>query len=308
MKIPYIKNNLSILSDEGYSAKLAGKLIINDNINRNIDVGSAASQRFKGFPCKMEGVTVILFCLGGTIKVQLEFKSYIMHRGDIFMVRSGQVGEYNDMSSDVRFMLLVIENNFCDPLTNINNSERLLSLLFRGPYIHCSDEEMADFVAIIDYMRRQINNDYLYKEETARGCLSTILFNIYSISYQQSTAADNAEATADEEKGNPRHMEVYRNFMELLHKNFAREHKLQFYADSLCITPKYLSQIIYKVSGHFAKDFINDSLVMESKAMLKSGLSIKQICDQLNFNSTSFFGRFFKNATGCTPFEYQQRT
>lgn len=307
MKVPYIKNNLSRLSDEGYSARLPGKLIINDNIHRKIDLFDAASKRYKDFPNKLEGVTTILICLGGTIRVQLEFKNYELHQGDIFMVRSGQVGEFNGMSKDVKFILLVIDNNFCDPLTNINNSEKLLSLLFHGPYLHCSEEEMRDMVCIIEYMRRQINSDYLYQDESVRGCLSTILFNIYSISYKQNAEVEATKQKGDEAQGNPRQTEVYRSFMELVHKNFAREHKIQFYADKLCITPKYLSQIIYKVSGHFAKDFIKDSLIMESKALLKSGYTIQQICDQLNFNSTSFFGRFFKNATGCTPFEYQQK-
>lgn len=77
--------------------------------------------------------------------------------------------------------------------------------------------------------------------------------------------------------------------------------------NTLCVTPKYLSQVVYKVSGRFAGDWISDYVILEAKAMLKSRkYTIQQIADMLNFANQSFFGKYFKDKVGCSPSEYQK--
>lgn len=49
-----------------------------------------------------------------------------------------------------------------------------------------------------------------------------------------------------------------------------RERSISYYADKLCVTSKYLSQVVYKVSGRFAGDWITDFVILEAKALLKS--------------------------------------
>ena len=78
-----------------------------------------------------------------------------------------------------------------------------------------------------------------------------------------------------------------------------------YYADVMCVTPKYLSQIVHKASGRFAGDWIADFVILEAKALLKSHkYTIQQVADMLNFANQSFFGRYFKKKVGCSPSVY----
>ena len=74
----------------------------------------------------------------------------------------------------------------------------------------------------------------------------------------------------------------------------------------MCITVRYLSTMIRKASGVTAKEWIDRSLVTQAKVMLSySGRNVAQIADELNFPNASFFCKYFKRLTGCTPQQYR---
>ena len=92
-----------------------------------------------------------------------------------------------------------------------------------------------------------------------------------------------------------------------MRQSYTKERSISYYADRLCVTPKYLSQIVRKVSGRFAGDWITDYVILEAKALLKSRkYTIQQIADRLNFANQSFFGKYFKEKVGCSTSEYQK--
>lgn len=83
---------------------------------------------------------------------------------------------------------------------------------------------------------------------------------------------------------------------------------MTFYANKLCLTPKYLSKLVKQASGRSAPDWIDEFVILEAKNMLKySNMPIKEIVFRLNFPNQSFFYRFFKTHTGMTPSEYRNK-
>jgi AraC-like DNA-binding protein len=76
----------------------------------------------------------------------------------------------------------------------------------------------------------------------------------------------------------------------------------------LSLTPKYLSQIIKASTGKSANEWIDEYVMLEAKALLKSTtMTIQQISDELNFPSQSFFGKYFKRCEGVSPKEYREK-
>ena len=60
------------------------------------------------------------------------------------------------------------------------------------------------------------------------------------------------------------------------------------------------------LSGKTAARWIDESVILEAKALLKySGMSIQEIAYHLNFSTQSFFGKYFKSHTGMTPSAYR---
>ncbi len=68
-----------------------------------------------------------------------------------------------------------------------------------------------------------------------------------------------------------------------------------FYARQLCITPKYLTTLIKRISGLSVSEWIDNYVIIEAKTLLKySNMSVQEIAYALNFPNQSFFGSYFK--------------
>lgn len=101
--------------------------------------------------------------------------------------------------------------------------------------------------------------------------------------------------------------DIYNAFMNHLSNNYQRAHDVAFYADRLCITPRYLSRITNESVSKSPKQVIADYLMVEARQMLEnSRLSVKEVSDGLGFQAVSVFCKFFKQQEGCTPGEYRR--
>ena len=99
---------------------------------------------------------------------------------------------------------------------------------------------------------------------------------------------------------------IVERFMELVQEHYREERLIGFYADKLCITPKYLSKLVKENTGRSAGEWIDSHVILEARAMLQSSdMTIQQIAASLNFPNQSFFGKYFKRATGLSPKQYR---
>ncbi|MGN1236449.1 MAG: helix-turn-helix domain-containing protein [Bacteroidaceae bacterium] len=95
-------------------------------------------------------------------------------------------------------------------------------------------------------------------------------------------------------------------FVSLVINHFKKQHRLEYYAGLMCITPKYLSTIVKNVTGKTAGQWINHFIIKESKKLLAdSNMSVAEITDALGFSNQSFFGKFFKHHTGKSPLAFR---
>ncbi len=75
-----------------------------------------------------------------------------------------------------------------------------------------------------------------------------------------------------------------------------------FYANQLCVTPKYLSTVCKQISGRTAFDWINEYVQTDIRHLLKfSQMPIKEIAEALQFPNVSFFGKYCRMRLGQSP-------
>ena len=96
--------------------------------------------------------------------------------------------------------------------------------------------------------------------------------------------------------------ELFNRFMMLLEKDYKISRDVNYYAEKMNISSKYLTNIVNQVTGHTPKTIIDQYVILQLKLHLKrSTQSIKEMAWEFHFADVSFFCRYFKKHTGLTP-------
>lgn len=96
--------------------------------------------------------------------------------------------------------------------------------------------------------------------------------------------------------------ELFNRFMMLLERDYKISRDVNYYAEKMNISSKYLTNIVNQVTGHTPKTIIDQYVILQLKLHLKrSTQSIKEMAWEFHFADVSFFCRYFKKHTGLTP-------
>lgn len=101
--------------------------------------------------------------------------------------------------------------------------------------------------------------------------------------------------------------DIFIRLIQLIEKHYTEQRGVEFYADKLCLSPKYLSALSKSVCGYTVQELIFKSIIRKSISLLKNTQkSIQEISDYFNFPNASYFGTFFKKQTGQSPQLYRK--
>jgi AraC-like DNA-binding protein len=249
-------------------------------------------------PFKAEFTTAII-CLQGSMKGSINLVEYRSTSPGLFIVLSDQILQYEYFSKDFVGLFIVMSNKFTDNLL-INIQERLPLFLSvnKNPWIPLSDEELESLKGYYTMLKR------IVKMKSNPNRMEIIKHLMQAFFYESS----NGFHRIDEDEKKSKQEVLVSRFMGLAQMNYKDHRELEYYADKLCLTPKYLSKVVKTTTGTSAKEWIEKYVTHEVKALLKStNMTIQQISDELNFPTQSFFGKYFKRTTGVSPKEYRNK-
>ena len=112
----------------------------------------------------------------------------------------------------------------------------------------------------------------------------------------------NQQFRPEDEVKSYRVRELFNRFMMLMERDYKQSRDVNYYANLMHITSKYLTNIVRQVTGHTPKTIIDQYVILQLKMQLqRTSQSIKEIAWEYHFTDVSFFCRYFKKHTGLTP-------
>ena len=248
------------------------------------------------YPFRMD-ITACFICTGGTSEGSINLKPYTAKASCLFTFVPGSIVEYKSTSDDFTGFLIIFSSKFIENMVE-NALERLpLFLSVRdNPVIPLDEEMLKRLIEYFDALKRLAQaTDHPYRLEVVRYL--TLAF-LYGSNLDFHKISNNRKMTHQEM--------LVEKFLNLVHIHHKKQRELKFYAPILKLSPRHLSKVIKQTSGKPANDWIDDHVILEAKALLKStDMTIQQISDELNFPSQSFFGKYFKRVMGMSPSEYK---
>lgn len=300
MEQVYWDLDLIRLSAENVTVDLDKNFILIDNFDESSEQENTQWD-FADYPVKLS-FTVAVFCLTGRMRFRINLQDIELQANDLLVVSEGTIGEYRGMSDDTRIAVIAFASEYFQTALQLDATMSLQRRLYASPLYHLTPEAMKESMAIYRLMKAKIaETDNPFRKGAVLGYTQVLTYN----AYKYLLALESNEGKPVEKSS--RRQEIYTQFIEEVRKGYMQERSISYYADRLCVTSKYLSQVVYKVSGRFAGDWITDFVILEAKALLKSRkYTVQQIADKLNFANQSFFGKYFKDKVGCSPSEYQK--
>ncbi len=240
---------------------------------------------------------IFAICMGGTARTKINLKEYLIDKNTVISIPPNFIVEFIEQSSDYRIKFLFFSFDFVSDLKI--PSAKMPKMVGDNPCIKVADEQLTVLLNLYSSIASIFHNVcHRFRDEIAKNIISTLRYEI---------AAIYLESEMIESDNSSRHQEIFSKFVKLvLHYN-KQERRVSFYADKLCISPKYLSEVVKDKTRKTPLEWINESVIILSKTLLKStDMSIIQISEELNFPNSSFFCRYFKQHTGISPLKYRE--
>ena len=253
------------------------------------------------FPCRIDACVIGVGTEGET-NVSLNLREYRLKKDSLFIVGPKNILQVN---SDEYFKADVIVVSL-DFMRRINIDTKNMVQLFlqfaATPNLTLTTEEsrsVRSFISLIERETRGRETQFTY--DIVSGLIAATIYKVGDILHNY--------LTEHPEVQNPTHNraeEYFKQFTQLLGEHYRTERSVGFYARQLCITPKYLTTLIKRISGLSVSEWIDNYVIIEAKTLLKySNMSIQEIAYYLNFPNQSFFGSYFKRNTGMSPSQYK---
>lgn len=252
-----------------------------------------------GKPHKFDFFMIILHKAGGA-KIKVDMEEYeVLNPRNIIKIVPGQILSIENLTPDFDADIVLMSIPFIEELLVYINGTIPFTLDKKMNVLsHCSEHKQNSSELFMRSLRNVLTNsvDNPHLEKIVQHVMMAIF---YSSVDSTDTGSEKPRANADI---------LTKEFLTLVKANFREERQLKFYADKMCITPRYLSRVVKECTQFSAADWIERCVVLEARALLKStNMTVQQISDELNFPSQTFFGKYFKRRVGLSPKEYRRR-
>ncbi|WP_428232463.1 helix-turn-helix domain-containing protein [Flavobacterium sp.] len=279
-----------------YSLAHHKSLFANANNDKEYFYIQAEDHPYISEPYRAESYA-IEFLRKGSIVMQTKLKKVVIHAPAIITLGPSVIRSFAKDSEEILIDIIFFKSQFF-----LHNQANVFFLsqyeFFENSdmhVFHLEKKNKTKFEQIFSLLKQSLDNNSNHQPSILRGYLYILIYELDFIK----------QITPNETIQNP----IFEKFKEILSKEFLNQRSVQYYADALNVTRKYLSEIIKNNSGKTASDWIEEIIVLEAKVLLQNKeVTINQISDTLNFPNQSGFGRFFKNATGISPLEYRRKT
>lgn len=247
-------------------------------------------------PVKFSAYTSI-FVSKGSCSADINLIKYKITAPAIVNISSSHIMQPYDISEDFCASFIVMSTRMRDAVVSHIADLSFISRIAHTPVTMLTPES-ALYVSSLYNNLMEISAD-----DTIEHPFHTILYTLLAFFYRCGKKCYNQLM----EQSVPHFANhTVEKFLRLVQENFRKVRFLDYYADRLELTPKHLSRIIKQHTGFTAVEWINRYVILEAKVMLSStNMNVQQIAEELNFPSQSFFGKYFKKATGLSPKDFR---
>lgn len=287
-----MKQKLHLICDVNSADRIEGEIAIARNITaRQFRTKRQQSKTSKSF-------CYLLIVRQGNIHCDVENKPTLVGWGEMLVVLFDTLTIIRDVSNDLCCDAVFITNAFLSRLALTDAFGANLSI-GRNPRIALGEEGLVSMDNYLTMMQQMIRHaDNPYRLDCLRSLTEAFFYGAGYYWHLQHKVLD-------------KHMPdiITEQFLQLLQQHGHAEHTLAFYANRLCVSPKYLSACVTNVTGVTALKHLQRHIVQHADRMLRSrSKTLSDVAAALGFPTTEAFSHYYRRATGHSPSSLRRHT
>lgn len=249
---------------------------------------------------RIEDYLTHALCLSGRMDFEFNGGAFTLAEGELMIVRKAKWIERINCSADFTVKVIYSEASFIEhstPLSNYGMKGQLA--LFINPIMKLTAEQFK--ICYCDFENVSFRHAAIhlpFYEEGIRCAMQLMIIDFFNF---------HAELYGDKIISQ-QYAAIMNQFLSLLERGDYRKYRdIGYYASNICVTPKYLSEICKKVSGHSANFWINRFTTLDiSRQLRNKHLSLTDISELFNFSSTAYFTRYVQRNLGMRPSDFRE--
>ena len=252
---------------------------------------------------------ILIICMEGMAQFDYDGCQIQLRKNDLFLYMAHSV-VCNFMSSpDFNCRQIWFSRG---ELWNINlygeASLADLTYLKQYPKIRLTDEDVS---LLDDYFhllcRRMKDRTPFLHLDIVRSLVSTMMLEMLSMFRRERGVGESLDSQEDTSPGFHKRRLAER-FIKMVEQSDGRIRKVDYFANQLNITPKYLSTLLKETINRRPSDMIHFFTLKAIDRRLRfTDMTMQEIANELRFPNASFFGRYFKEQSGMTPMEFRKK-
>jgi AraC-like DNA-binding protein len=237
-----------------------------------------------------------IFIQNGNGVLNIDYEENIAIEGKIFFLEDKKYWKWEKWNQLEGIMVLFTDLFFQRIVSeNVHLSTDKLLHADMLPFIFVEGEEEQDWDALFSQLEKETQTLSAYRAEIAGLYLRLLV-----LKYFKNAGGKEISAETDHKS------QLISSFKILVNSEFIKLKTPRDYAEKLHITPNYLNGLCKEVLDKTAGEIIRDRVVLEARRMLiTTGLTVAEISFQLGFADNSYFGRYFRKASGVPPEKYR---
>lgn len=274
-----------------YQEFIEDDIIMNDDMKKMIPLDEPRRMTF----------IVVALCTRGMARYTVDTQEQVVTPNKVIIITDRHVLEKCSFSDDLEGVCMMISVKFFyEVVRSVSEISSLFLFAKNHPVVSLSQGEADLFRQYFYIIKRKVaDTGNHFRKDVVKTLLLAMVYDLGNIIYQGRQNAGSKNTRADA---------IFTSFIMLVEDNFKQERRVSWYANQLCITPKYLSESVKLASKRTPTEWIDNYVVLELRIQLRnSAKTIKEIASDLNFPNQSFLGKFFKEHVGMSPSAYRHR-
>ena len=276
-------------------------------------------QKFTEFGAAHVTMNAIAICTQGKVQGIMNGQVIELHKNQVSIIPQNVIIADPMVSPDLKLKAMFFTNrilqSFLREKMNVWND---LVYVRRMHVITIEEADLQFYTYFYEMLKLCFDkrNDHPFRTDVVQSLLRGAILELCGALKQRMLNDDSQQSShaaltpSDGGTANSQQLKFnnhFQHFLDLLHSIDVKHHTVGWYANELCITPKYLSALCKKNSGKTANEWITEHVLEDIRYYLKqTDYSIKEICDLLGFPNTSFFGKYVKAHFGQPPAYFRQ--